>query len=301
MTHALVALSQSLARITAAIAPRLSAIRTGPNQHMTGLLCEGGVIVTSDQALPAFDIYTVVLSAGHLVAARPGPRDPDNNLATLWIEPAGRPIDNPEIASAEAGNIAVIVAADADASPTVRLTVIHRLLRTIGGPTPVLDVSGRDVGPGCLVLDALGRLIGLTSLAAHGEVVATSAPVIGRMLAPKSGYSAPPPAPPVLSPITRRGWLGVALQPITVPDALLPRTGQPSGRMVVSITKGGPAEKAGLRIGDVVLALNGTGTSGPHALRAFLGSEQIGSSIEIRLLRDGTVLTTHLTIAAYPG
>jgi hypothetical protein len=36
-------------------------------------------------------------------------------------------------------------------------------------------------------------------------------------------------------------------------------------------------------------------------LRAFLGSEQIGSSIEIRLLRDGTVLTTHLTIAAYPG
>jgi serine protease Do len=71
--------------------------------------------------------------------------------------------------------------------------------------------------------------------------------------------------------------------------------------MVVSITKGGPAEMAGLRIGDVLLALNDTSASGPHALRAFLETEPVGSAVGVRLLRDGNVLTAHLTIASQPG
>jgi S1-C subfamily serine protease len=71
--------------------------------------------------------------------------------------------------------------------------------------------------------------------------------------------------------------------------------------MVVSVTKGGPAELAGLRVGDVLLALNGTSASGPHALRAFLDSEQVGSVVEVRLLREGNVQTAHLTVAAQPG
>ncbi len=91
------------------------------------------------------------------------------------------------------------------------------------------------------------------------------------------------------------------MQPITVPDQLAGRAGQTSGRMVVSITKGGPAEVAGMRVGDVLLALNGTSTSGPHALRAFLEGDRIGTTVDVRLLRDGSVLTTSLTIAAQPG
>jgi S1-C subfamily serine protease len=108
------------------------------------------------------------------------------------------------------------------------------------------------------------------------------------------------PAPPAPA-ANRRGWLGVALQPITVPEAIVARAGQTSGRMVMSTTKGGPAELAGLRVGDVLLALNGTSASGPHALRAFLDSERIGSMVEVRLLRDGTVMTAQLTVAAQPG
>jgi serine protease Do len=110
---------------------------------------------------------------------------------------------------------------------------------------------------------------------------------------PRATQSAPLP--------TTRGWLGLALQPITVPDVLVAQTGQTSARMVVSITRGGPAEKAGLQVGDVLLALNGTGATGAHALRAFLASERIGSSIEVKLLRDGAMLTTHLTVAAQPA
>jgi S1-C subfamily serine protease len=298
MTEALVALSDSISRVAAAAAPLLSAIRIGPNQHITGLVSEGGVVVTVDQGLPALDRYTVVLPRGRVAACRQGPRDPGANLATLLLETAW-PVVSPDIATAEVGCVAVVVGADADASPTVRLTVVRRMLRTADGLAPVLDTAGRDVDPGCLVLDARGRLIGLASICANGEVAAIPAAVVRQMLMPSLSVSQSQSAP--VPSADRRGWLGVALQPIIVPDSLAARTGQASGRMVVSISKGGPAEKAGLRIGDVLLALNGTSASGPHALRAFLGSERIGSNVEVRLLRDGGLMAVNLTIAPQPG
>jgi S1-C subfamily serine protease len=151
------------------------------------------------------------------------------------------------------------------------------------------------------VLDAEGRLIGLTSVAPNGEAVVISATTISRLVTPTSSLAATQPTPAAPVARGRRGWLGVALQPITVPDTIVARAGQSSGRMVVSITKGGPAEQAGIRVGDVLLALNGTSTSGPHALRAFLESEQIGSTVEVRLLRDGNLHTAQLIVAAQPG
>jgi S1-C subfamily serine protease len=99
---------------------------------------------------------------------------------------------------------------------------------------------------------------------------------------------------------SRRGWLGVSLQPITVPEGLAHRAGQRTARQVVSVTRGGPADRAGLRSGDVLLALDGASTSGNHALRAFLAPDRIGSQVQVRLMRDGLVHTTVLTIAAQP-
>ena len=100
-----------------------------------------------------------------------------------------------------------------------------------------------------------------------------------------------------IHPDGRRGWLGVALQPITVPESMRSAVGQASGRMVVSLAPSGPAELAGLRPGDILLSLDGHSVSGAHALRAFLGPERVGRQVEIRLMRDGQVETRNLTIA----
>jgi S1-C subfamily serine protease len=90
------------------------------------------------------------------------------------------------------------------------------------------------------------------------------------------------------------------LQPITVPEGLAHRAGQRTARQVVSVTRGGPADRAGLRAGDVLLALDGASTTGNHALRAFLAPDKIGQSVQVRLMRDGLVHTTTMTIAAQP-
>jgi S1-C subfamily serine protease len=297
MTQALAAFSASISQVVVAGAPLLSAIRVGANRHITGLVCQGDTIVTVDQALPAMDSYTVVLSNRVLIAARPGPRDPDCNLAILRLDTPW-PTANPEVATPAVGSVVAVLGADADASPTVRLTVIHRFTRTAEGLAPVLDLSGERVDQGSLVLDPNGRLIGLAAFGPNGEAIAIPSAAIGRMLMPDQSVAPANPVAPSAS--NRRGWLGVALQPIIVPDQLVGRAGQASGRMVVSITKGGPAEAAGMRVGDVLLALNGTSTSGPNTLRAFLGGELVGTTVEVKLLRDGNVATTHLTVAVQP-
>ncbi len=262
MTQALAALSASIEQLVVSAAPLLAAIRTSPNHHVTGLVCQRDVIITPDQALPLLDSYTVVLPNRPLVAARPGPRDPRANLAMLHLD-SPCPLLNPEIATAAVGSLVVVLGADADASPTVRLTTVHRFVRTADGPIPVLDLTSDGLVQGSLVLDPSARLVGLVALGPNQEVMVIPSANVSRMLIPDQHARTSPPAAVRQVPANRRGWLGVALQPIVVPNQLVAWTGQTSGRMVVNVTKGGPAEVAGMRVGDVLLALDDTSASGP--------------------------------------
>jgi S1-C subfamily serine protease len=310
MTRDLIALSASIQQIVASAAPLLCAIGVGPDRHIAGMICGGDTIVTTGQALPPLGSYTVVLANSVPIAARPGSRDPDANLAVLHIDTPW-PAANPRIATCSVGSLVIVLGAGADASPTVRLTVVHRFTRTGAGLAPVLDLPADSLENGSLVLDTSGRLIGLAAIGPNGEPMAIPSAVIGRILmpdqsvAPAQTVSSPHAAsgaPSIPEPASnRRGWLGVALQPVTVPDRLVARTGQSLGRMVVSITKGGPAEISGIRIGDVLLTLNGTSVSGPQALRAFVGAERVGTTVEVKLLRDRNVMATSLTIACQAG
>ena len=315
MSFPLADLSDAVTRLVSAAAPLLAAIRIAPNRHVTGLMCPAALIVTADQALPALESYTVVLPNRTLAPAKPNPRDPSSDLATLHLD-ADVAVNFPDIGSASLGAVAVVLGADADASPTVRLTLIHRLVRTLDGQVAVLDLAANDLNPGSIVLDPRGRLIGVAALGPNGEAIVIPAVCIGPMPYPldrgapvpsphaaASGFAAPPPQPVpagFVPPNNRRGWLGIGLQPITVPDQIVARVGQVSGRMVVNITKGGPADRAGLRVGDVLLTFNGATVSGEHGLRNHLAEERIGSEIDVRLLRDGIMLTAHLVVAAQP-
>ena len=310
-------LSESVAAAVAAAAPWLTAIRTGPNRHLTGFVWDGATVVTSDQALPPRESYTLVLANGALAVAHPGPRDPDANLACLLLDaPVSVRADAACGEDAAAGTLALALGALMDGAPTARLSMVRHVARTGGELIAlVLDMPAADVDPGGPVIDANQRLLGMADIGRDGGVRVVPHTAIARLVSmavgrqPSRAAAMPvtPSLPPVPQPsrtapgTSRRGWLGVALQPITVPESLAARAGQPSGRMVVSMTPGGPAERAGMRVGDVLLSLDGHSASGSHALRAFLGADRIGSRIEVRLLRDGAIQTVSLTVAVQPA
>src|SRR6185436_20124720 len=97
---------------------------------------------------------------------------------------------------------------------------------------------------GAPVFDAAGGFLGMSTLGPWRRTIvipaATLARVIPQLL--KDGHIA-------------RGWLGMALQPVAVPDALRDSAGQTSALMVMSVATDGPAAKAGFLAGDIVLSL----------------------------------------------
>ena len=162
--NALAQLSDAIAGQVAAAAPMLAAIRIGPNRHISGILWQQDLVITSDQALPAQDSYTLVLPGGVLTAARPARRNAVSNLASLRLEGTASPVQILPPAEPRVGALALALGADADAAPMARLTVIHKVSQperrrpdadarhagrawsAEGGP--VLDASGRAAGHG---------------------------------------------------------------------------------------------------------------------------------------------------------
>ena len=293
-------LSDALAAQVAAAATWVTAIRIGNNRHIAGVVWRNDVVVTSDQALPAQDSYSLARSDGTLLPARAARRDPATNLVCLNLETPAATTPMRAAGHPAVGSLALALGAAADGSPTVRLTAIHWVGHAAAngsgplGDAIILDLAADQVPEGGPVLDARGGLLGMASAGPQGEALVIPHATINRFLDPL-GMAKTLPAMQ-----TRRGWLGVALQPINVPQPMRAIAHQTSGRLVVSVTPGGPAEHAGLRLGDVLLAIDGQSVSGPLGLRAFISADRIGSSIEIRLMREGTIRNVTLRLAPQP-
>ena len=93
-----------------------------------------------------------------------------------------------------------------------------------------------------------------------------------------------------------RGWLGVALQPVAVPDALQEQAGQASGLMVMSLAEDGPAARAGIVAGDIVVTMNGVPARRFRTFARQLGTESIGSKAALRVIRGGNILSIEATV-----
>jgi len=98
-----------------------------------------------------------------------------------------------------------------------------------------------------------------------------------------------------------RGWLGVYVQRLT-PEAA-ENLGIPGrrGALVSEVTSGGPAGKAGVRSGDVIVAFNGKEIKDEHDLPQAVASTKPGKSVNVRLLREGKEVTVAVTIAEMEG
>jgi S1-C subfamily serine protease len=99
-----------------------------------------------------------------------------------------------------------------------------------------------------------------------------------------------------------RGWFGIAGQTQDLSRALARRVGLDveSGVLVVAVSGGGPAEAAGLRVGDVVLKLDGSGTSSVDAVHKLLTREKIGRKVALDVLRDGVIVKLNLKVTERP-
>jgi len=287
-------LSEALADRVAAAGDFVVTVSTG-HRHRSGILWRPDIVVTSEQVLPDQPQFTVTRAGAEVTATVAG-RDRGTNVAALRL---AQPLQGASLPTAEAnarvGSLTLVLGADASGRTTARLGMLHA-----AGPEWHSMTGGR--------IDALLRLDVRLGADEGGPVLATSGGLLGMSTSGPRRRSLVIPAATigrVLDPLLAegriaRGWLGVGLQPVAVPDSLRQTAGQEAGMMVVSLASGGPAEQAGILPGDILLDVDGTPARRPRGLAAVLGPDRIGKSVALRLLRAGALQTLSLTITARP-
>lgn len=294
-TNHLQSLSQSIESVVAAVRDRVVAITNASGRHVSGLVWQPDVVVASEQAIGTRDEYEIVTAGGRTVRAQIAGRDAGTNILTLRLD-EHIDVSASTATSPRLGGLVLALGANVDGTTVVRLGAVRsigdRWFSRTGGRIDqriALDIRLHRTEEGGPVLDAAGALIGMSTLGRPGEVLAIPAATIERIV------------PQLLANgRVARGWLGVALRPIAVPDALVEQAGQQIAMMVMSTAEQGPAAKAGVTAGDILLTVDGMALSGMRQLLARLSEENIGKSAELGIIRGGHIIKLDAQIGSHP-
>lgn len=293
----LLSLSNDLAAAVERAAPVIVAVHARPRLPSTGVLWRPGIVVTAEHAVRVDEEIRVAWSDGRAAPATLVGRDPGTDLAVLRIAESDRlGAEIGDSAELKAGNLVLavgygprvswgVVSAVGGAWRTSRGGEVDRFLRVdlvlypgfSGGP--LVDASGKVAG---LVTSGLSRQLELA------VPTSTVTRVVDELLA--TGR-------------VSRGYLGIGLQSVALPEAfkrLAPDSGA-RGVIVVSIETDGPAARAGLMLGDVLVALEGTALHDPGDVQAAVAGRKVGTAVTVSLIRAGAPLQVAVTLAERPS
>ena len=263
------------------------------------MIWRNGVIVTADHTIRREEEIRVTLPDGRSAAAELVGRDPGTDLAVLKVETADAPIDRSSAPDAiKTGNLALAIGRSEQTGVSAAMGVVSN----VSGPwhtwrSGKLDRFLRlDIGlypgvSGAAVVDAEGKLIGIaTAGLSRTSLLAIPAATIDRVTDEllRQGHIA-------------RGYLGVGLQPIPLPEHLRTKLKSADGGLIVlSVEPDGPAGQAGVLIGDVLIALDGTSVTGTDDVQEFLSGDRVAKPLTASLLRGGDLIERTITVAERP-
>ena len=301
MSEELMELSNSLAKLTETTAKSVVAVHTGARGSSSGVVWREGLIVTAEHALQRDEEIQVTLPSGSVASASLVGRDLSTDLAVLKCPEAGAPsIKLGNATSAKPGNLLMVVGQTRVSGPVaalgvVSLAVAERRTWTGGLLAPYLrlDVGLQPTAVGGAVIDASGRVLGIaTPRFARFGVIAVPSNTVDRVSETLLKKGRIP-----------RGYLGVALQPVRLPEQLRESLKHPekTAAMILEVEAGGPAHKAGIVIGDILVSLEGEPVARPENIQRFLQAENIGKILKARLVRGGTVKEAAISVGDRPN
>jgi S1-C subfamily serine protease len=281
--------SAALSELAAGARLYIASVRSKQGDQFTGVIWTPNTVVVSEQALPDASEFQVTV-ADRTAETRLAGRDPGSNVAVLKLD-RDLPAQLPTPAVPSVGALALVVGSGAN-GPVARLA----LVRAVSGPWQslaggtidhriVLDTYLDSADEGGPVLSADGALLGTAARGAGRQSLVIPASTVDRVV-------------PILlqKGSVERGWLGVSLHPVALPEALRPAQTQRVGLMVMDVVAGGPAAKAGVLAGDILLAIGENLATRPSKVARQLGGGSIGQKMKLTLARAGAILTSECVI-----
>ena len=314
-------LSDGAAVRVAASARRVAAVRLGAGRHLCATLWSADIAVTCSRLLPDQDSYLLLMEDGHAIVHLAW-RDAATGLAGLRLA-APYPLPACPAPQPVAGDGWLIsIGIDDKGQPVAGLA--EPATGAAGSPSPWFPIE-REPGIGDFggpLIAPSGALVGILSdggaagtgparVIAHAEITRLvgkpsaaefAAPAMARTGDGESrAEAAPAGSPTAAGQGGGSGWLGVGLQPSALSRAFAAVAGQSSGRKVFDIVPDGPADRAGLRSGDIVLSIANQSMVGDRAVRRFLSGARVGETAEIVALRGGELIRLNITVSQSPA
>jgi serine protease Do len=257
-----------------------------------------GYVVTNNHVIQDADEITVVLHDDTRLEAKVIGRDPKTDIAILKVEPEG-PLtavgfgDSDEM---RIGDWLVAIGNPFGFGGTVTTGIISARGRDINaGPyddflqTDAPINRGNSGGP---MFNLDGEVIGIAT-----AIFSPSGGSVGIGFAIPSNS-----AEPVIRQLlehgeVRRGWLGVRIQTVTEEIAETLGLKEPIGALVASVIPDGPAEKAGIKPGDVIIEFDGTLVEQMRKLPRIVADTEVGNAVPVKVWRDNGEVDVKVTIA----
>ncbi|MGI8553572.1 MAG: S1C family serine protease [Dehalococcoidia bacterium] len=288
------ALSNDLARAVEQAAAGTVTINARRRQPASGIIWSAdGVILTADHVIEREEEIKIGLPDGKEIPATLVGRDPGTDLALLRAAGSGmKAVERGPMPGI--GNLVLAVARPDTDGPMATLGVVS----AVGGPvrtwrggqlerfirSDVILYPGFSGGP---LVDANGRAVGInTSHLSRGSGIAIPMETAQRVAEALLSHGK-----------IRRGYLGISSQPVNLPaNATSQAGGQASGLLILRVEPDGPAEKAGLILGDILVSLAGEPVKDVDDLQRLLSGERVGQATPVKVLRGGEPREISVTI-----
>ncbi len=297
------AYSQTVSDVAETVGPAVCAVNIGSGGQGSGVvLSPDGLIVTNAHVVKAHPEVNLAFPDARRASGRVLGKDADTDLALVKADIAG-------LAAAKLGDsgylrrgqIAIAIGNPLGFESTVTAGVISALGRSLRSPSgrPIEDVIQTDAAlnpgnSGGALVSSAGEVIGINTAmiaGAQGICFAVASNTVRFVISEILQHGR-----------VRRAWLGVGADSITLPRRVASAAGIEAESAVVlhSLVAGAPAERAGVREGDVLLSLGGRIVTGPGPLLRMLDAEAIGRPFVARLLRQGHLIELTVTPGARP-
>jgi S1-C subfamily serine protease len=285
--------SNQIAEIVDAVAPAVVQVQ-GQRRPASGLVYAAGLVVTTAHAVGREEHPHVRRADGEVLEAEIAGFDPGTRIVLLKVPGLeARPLTPGPLP--RVGNVAIAIAR----SWSNAVTATAGLVSVIGGPLRTGRRRGieqviRTSAPmhegfaGGALVGAEGELLGLATAASiRGLGVVIPASIAWTAAAALQAQGT-----------VKRGYLGIAAQPIRVPEKQQPAAGTGEALLVVAVKDGTPAAEAGLLVGDVLLTLDGQPLASPDDLLELLAGDRVGRPVPMRVLRGGVPAEISVTSQA---
>ena len=293
----LTSFSNQLANTVAGTASSVVQVQ-GRRRPASGLVYAKHVVLTTMRALGGEDNLRVRSGDGTVLDAELAGWDPTTSLAVIRAAGLEGSALTLSTSSPRVGHLAVAVAR----SWSNAVTASAGIIAVIGGPLPTgrrraIDQVFRTTAPmhegfaGGAFLDTTGRLVGITtSTKVRGLGVVIPASIAWGTAATILEHGSP-----------RRGYLGLAGQPVVLPTAQQASDGRDKALVVVGVTNASPASTAGVLVGDLLMSVDGQSVESPEDLLALLSDAPVGHQMTFDVRRGRSAVELTITVGERPA